>query len=396
MVPAGLRHALAAGPEAVRHRPPQPRDERGLRRGTGAVRRPERHPQALLPHRVQLPHRSARATPSSCARWFDAVGELGLERGALFDLDFHTIPFHGEDALVEKHYVSKRSRRQKGMLAFLAQDAEHPRLLLRQRRAAQDQQNDEILRFVEFWKQRTGQAARGTDLRLQADHLCQPEPAQPDGHRLHHPAPAVPQAAARRSQQAPPRPGDGSSWRTSPGPTAPRGSSTSRSTLHGLRRADPADHHHRPGPRGADLAADQPAQPLAGQAHRPLRPAHAHREQHRRRHRLLPHGRPLLGRGHEGQLRPATDPDGQQPLPPARRTHRPTATNTAKSRHLFRDFVDATAQISITDSEVGSNSRNAPTTRCCWPPTSRPPGCRSPGCKARPCSWPSAEKRPWC
>ncbi|MGO8748824.1 MAG: hypothetical protein ACLQNE_22875 [Thermoguttaceae bacterium] len=27
-------------------------------------------------------------------------------------------------ALVEKHYVSKRSRRQKGVLAFLAQDAQ--------------------------------------------------------------------------------------------------------------------------------------------------------------------------------------------------------------------------------------------------------------------------------
>jgi hypothetical protein len=56
--------------------------------------------------------------------WFDAMTGLGLEHGASFDLDFHTIPFHGEDALVEKHYVSKRSRRQKGMLAFLAQDGE--------------------------------------------------------------------------------------------------------------------------------------------------------------------------------------------------------------------------------------------------------------------------------
>jgi hypothetical protein len=40
-------------------------------------------------------------------RWFDAVGRLGLDRGVSFDLDFHTIPFHGEDAMVEKHYVFK-------------------------------------------------------------------------------------------------------------------------------------------------------------------------------------------------------------------------------------------------------------------------------------------------
>ena len=56
-------------------------------------------------------------------RWFDAVSRLGLPRGRSFDLDFHTIPFHGEDALMEKHYISKRSRQQKGILAFLAQDA---------------------------------------------------------------------------------------------------------------------------------------------------------------------------------------------------------------------------------------------------------------------------------
>ncbi|MGZ3318390.1 MAG: hypothetical protein ACXU95_13945, partial [Isosphaeraceae bacterium] len=71
---------------------------------------------------------SSRIAPSSYPKlmqgWFDAMGRLGLQRGPSFDLDFHTIPFHGDDALVEKHYVSKRSRRQKGMLAFLAQDAD--------------------------------------------------------------------------------------------------------------------------------------------------------------------------------------------------------------------------------------------------------------------------------
>ena len=48
---------------------------------------------------------------------------IGIDRGTSFDLDFHSIPFHGEDALVEKHYISKRSRKQKGILVFLAQDA---------------------------------------------------------------------------------------------------------------------------------------------------------------------------------------------------------------------------------------------------------------------------------
>jgi len=88
--------------------------------------------------------------------WFDAVGRLGLARGVSFDLDFHTIPFHGEDALVEKHYVSKRSRRQKGILAFLAQDAGTRVFCYANGQVRKETQTDEVWRFVEFWKQRTG------------------------------------------------------------------------------------------------------------------------------------------------------------------------------------------------------------------------------------------------
>jgi hypothetical protein len=88
-------------------------------------------------------------------RWFDAVGRLGLGRGVSFDLDFHTIPFHGEDALVQKHYVSKRSRRQKGLLAFLAQDAEKRIFCYANGQVRKEDQNDEILRFTEFWKEKT-------------------------------------------------------------------------------------------------------------------------------------------------------------------------------------------------------------------------------------------------
>src|SRR6202030_1381406 len=95
--------------------------------------------------------------PEPRRRWFDAVSRLGLPRGHSFDLDFHAIPFHGEDALIEKHYISKRSRRQKGILAFLAQDAETRVFCYANGELRKDQQNDEILRFVQFWKERTKQ-----------------------------------------------------------------------------------------------------------------------------------------------------------------------------------------------------------------------------------------------
>jgi hypothetical protein len=124
-------------------------------------------------------------------RWFDAVGALGLERGVSFDLDFHTIPYHGDDALVEKHYVSKRSRRQKGMLAFLAQDADTRVFCYANAELRKQEHNDEILRFVEYWKARTSAPARGTGVRFEAHHLCQSQSAQRAGDRLHHLATAL-------------------------------------------------------------------------------------------------------------------------------------------------------------------------------------------------------------
>ena len=114
----------------------------------------------VIPKRSFLTEYSCRIDPGSYPKlmrlWFDAMKPLGLERGSSFDLDFHTIPFHGEDALMEKHYVSKRSRRQKGILAFLAQDAATHVFCYANAQLRKEDQNDEILRFVDFWKERTG------------------------------------------------------------------------------------------------------------------------------------------------------------------------------------------------------------------------------------------------
>jgi hypothetical protein len=114
----------------------------------------------VVPKRSFLTEYSCRVAPACYPKlmrdWFDAVSRLGLTWGTSFDLDFHTIPFHGDDALVEKHYVSKRSRRQKGMLAFLAQDADTRVFCYANGELRKDQQNDEVLRFIDFWKQRTG------------------------------------------------------------------------------------------------------------------------------------------------------------------------------------------------------------------------------------------------
>ena len=113
-----------------------------------------------IPKRSWLTEYSCRVDPRCypqwMQQWFEAMSQLGLQRGVSFHLDFHTIPFHGEEALVEKHYVSKRSRSQKGILAFLAQDAERRVFCYANADIRKNEQNDEILRFVQFWQDRTG------------------------------------------------------------------------------------------------------------------------------------------------------------------------------------------------------------------------------------------------
>jgi hypothetical protein len=113
-----------------------------------------------IPKRSFLADYSCRIDPSSypalMRQWFDALSSAGLPRGTSFDLDFHTIPHHGNDPLLEKHYVSKRSRRQKGILAFLAHDADTRVFCYAQADIRKQDQHDEVLNFVAFWRRRTG------------------------------------------------------------------------------------------------------------------------------------------------------------------------------------------------------------------------------------------------
>jgi hypothetical protein len=88
--------------------------------------------------------------------WFEQVGRAGLRRGDSLDLDFHTVPANTQEEPLEKHYVSSRSRSQRGVLVFLARDATERVLCYAKAGLTKAQQPGEILRFVRFWKQNTG------------------------------------------------------------------------------------------------------------------------------------------------------------------------------------------------------------------------------------------------
>ena len=264
----------------------------------------------VIPKRSFLTEYSCRIRPSCYPKlmraWFDSVGKLGLGRGVSFDLDFHTIPFHGEDALIEKHYVSKRSRRQKGVLAFVVRDADKHVFCYANSDIRKNQQNDEILRFVEFWKSRTGKfpeelifdsklttyrnlsrlnqmGIRFITLRRRSAQMVQ---------EIYQ----VPLSAWRRIELK----GTSRIYKT------PRILDNKAMTLKGyegqIRQITIADLGHGT---------------VARQPNRALRPKDADRERHCRWDRLLSHGCALVGCRHESQLRSSAHPHGQFSLPPS-------------------------------------------------------------------------------
>jgi len=116
----------------------------------------------VVPKRSYLAAYSSRIDHRACLRfmeaWLEQVEQAGLPRGSSFDLDFHSVPANSAEEPLEKHYVSSRSRSQKGILVFLARDAEQSVLRYANAGVTKDEQTDEILQFVRFWKKHTGQS----------------------------------------------------------------------------------------------------------------------------------------------------------------------------------------------------------------------------------------------
>jgi hypothetical protein len=97
-----------------------------------------------------------RITQRLLAAWFAEVPRAGLTRGSSLDLDFHSVPAQTAQEPLEKHYISRRSRSQKGILTFLARDASQRVLCYARAGITRAEQASEIIRCVDFWQQQTG------------------------------------------------------------------------------------------------------------------------------------------------------------------------------------------------------------------------------------------------
>jgi len=159
MIPAGhaLRSMLALKLWSVEHRShvmPSVADEGlGLLAGLNVV-----------PKRSFLSEYSSRVGHGQIVKlmagYHKRVADEKLFDGDSFNLDFHSIPFYGEDPIVEKHFVAMRSRRQKSVLTFLAQDVDGRAFCYSNADLRKGEEAEEIFRFIDFWKRTHGTLPR--------------------------------------------------------------------------------------------------------------------------------------------------------------------------------------------------------------------------------------------
>ena len=93
-----------------------------------------------------------RKTTAVLAAWHAAVADERLFAGESFNLDFHSVPYYGEHPVIERHYVSMRSRSQPSVLVFLAQDAEGRAFCYSNADIRKGEEAEEIFRFITFWQ----------------------------------------------------------------------------------------------------------------------------------------------------------------------------------------------------------------------------------------------------
>ena len=118
----------------------------------------------VTPKKSYLSEYSCRITPRHTERllaaWHEAFSGTHLVDGSSFNLDFHSVPYYGADPIVQKHYVSARSRSQPSLLVFLAQDQESRTFCYANADLRKGEEAEEIFNFISFWEKAHGQPPR--------------------------------------------------------------------------------------------------------------------------------------------------------------------------------------------------------------------------------------------
>lgn len=80
----------------------------------------------------------------------------GYIKGSNINLDFHSIPYYGEESTLQDHWVPMRGKRMTSVLSFFAQDLDTTYLCFSDADIKKEKMNDEIVEFVKFYEDSTG------------------------------------------------------------------------------------------------------------------------------------------------------------------------------------------------------------------------------------------------
>jgi hypothetical protein len=91
------------------------------------------------------------------AGWVTALAPLLFPQGDTFSLDFHPIPYRGDPAGLDTHFVSTRGKACPSVLSFFAQEYDSRVLCYANADLTRSTQAAEVMRFVDFWHEVSGQ-----------------------------------------------------------------------------------------------------------------------------------------------------------------------------------------------------------------------------------------------
>jgi hypothetical protein len=90
------------------------------------------------------------------AGWVERLSPVLMSEPGSLALDFHPIPYRGEDALLENHYVPCRGQASPSVQTFFALEQQSRVFCYANTNLTRDEQAGELMRFVEFWHDWTG------------------------------------------------------------------------------------------------------------------------------------------------------------------------------------------------------------------------------------------------
>jgi len=92
--------------------------------------------------------------------WVKAVAPLMFPEAEGFSLDFHPIPYRGDPAGLDRHYLPRRGKAGTSVLTFFALEQKGRCLCYANANLTRADQKGELMRFVDFWQTVTGSDPR--------------------------------------------------------------------------------------------------------------------------------------------------------------------------------------------------------------------------------------------